>query len=153
MCNLGGGSGIARRPTGSMQVCPCAGDWHHHAAVEAAWGAGTDSAFAEARFALILTGTPIRTDGAPSVWLAYDDAGAIDRPEAGTYTLTYGEAVEDEVQVGEEMAAPVRDRILRSGDEQLVRILQVCRKKVSLVSRAFCWISLSRVSPIQLASW
>jgi hypothetical protein len=32
---------------------------------------------------------------------------------------------EDEVQLGEEMAAPVRERILRSGDEQLVRILRV----------------------------
>jgi superfamily II DNA or RNA helicase len=69
-------------------------DEHHHAAVEAAWGAGTDSAFADARFSLILTGTPIRTDGAQSVWLAYDDVGAIDQPEAGTYTLTYGEAVD-----------------------------------------------------------
>ena len=69
-------------------------DEHHHAAVEAAWGAGTDSAFAGARFALILTGTPIRTDGAQSVWLAYDDAGAIDQPDAGTYTLTYGDAVD-----------------------------------------------------------
>jgi Helicase conserved C-terminal domain len=32
---------------------------------------------------------------------------------------------EGEVQLGEEMAAPVRDRILRSGDEQLVRILRI----------------------------
>jgi predicted RNA-binding Zn-ribbon protein involved in translation (DUF1610 family) len=32
---------------------------------------------------------------------------------------------EQEVQLGEEMAAPVRERILRSGDEQLVRILRV----------------------------
>jgi hypothetical protein len=32
---------------------------------------------------------------------------------------------EDEVQLGEEMAEPVRERILRSGDEQLVRILRV----------------------------
>jgi superfamily II DNA or RNA helicase len=69
-------------------------DEHHHAAVEAAWGSGTHSAFSEAAFALILTGTPIRTDGAASVWLAYDAAGAIDHPEAGTFTLTYGEAVE-----------------------------------------------------------
>jgi hypothetical protein len=28
------------------------------------------------------------------VWLAYDSAGAISHPEAGTYTLTYGEAVD-----------------------------------------------------------
>lgn len=69
-------------------------DEHHHAAVKAAWGDGTGSAFADAKFALVLTGTPIRTDGAKSVWLAYDDMGAIDHPEEGTYTLTYGEAVD-----------------------------------------------------------
>jgi superfamily II DNA or RNA helicase len=69
-------------------------DEHHHAAVEAAWGSSADSAFARASFVLILTGTPIRSDGAESVWLAYDDAGALDQPEAGTYTLTYGEAVD-----------------------------------------------------------
>jgi superfamily II DNA or RNA helicase len=69
-------------------------DEHHHAAVRAAWGDGTDSAFAGASYALILTGTPIRTDGAHSVWLSYDDNGAIDHPESGTYTLSYGEAVD-----------------------------------------------------------
>jgi len=69
-------------------------DEHHHAAVKAAWGTGADSAFADARFVLVLTGTPIRSDGAQSVWLAYDDAGAIDHPMEGTYTLTYGDAVD-----------------------------------------------------------
>jgi len=69
-------------------------DEHHHAAVRAAWGESADGAFSEARFVLVLTGTPIRSDGAQSVWLAYDDAGAIDHPEEGTYTLTYGEAVD-----------------------------------------------------------
>lgn len=80
-------------------VCRCGRvlvicDEHHHAAVEAAWGDGAESAFASARFVLVLTGTPIRSDGAQSVWMAYDDAGAIDHPEGGTYTLTYGEAVD-----------------------------------------------------------
>lgn len=69
-------------------------DEHHHAAVAAAWGDGADSAFAEARFVIVLTGTPIRSDGAQSVWLAYDNQGAIDHPDEGTYTLTYGEAVD-----------------------------------------------------------
>lgn len=78
------------RAARTLVVC----DEHHHAAVEAAWGSGADSAFADARFVLVLTGTPIRSDGAESVWLAYDDAGAIDHPDAGTYTLTYGEAVD-----------------------------------------------------------
>jgi len=69
-------------------------DEHHHAAVKAAWGDGADSAFANARYVIVLTGTPIRSDGAQSVWLAYDDRGAIDHPPEGTYTLTYGEAVD-----------------------------------------------------------
>lgn len=69
-------------------------DEHHHAAVEAAWGKGANDAFVDASFVLILTGTPIRSDAKKSVWLAYDDVGAIDFPEEGTFTLTYGEAVD-----------------------------------------------------------
>lgn len=69
-------------------------DEHHHAAVKAAWGSSADDAFAAAKFALVLTGTPIRSDGEHSVWLAYDGAGAIDHPDAGSYTLPYGEAVD-----------------------------------------------------------
>lgn len=69
-------------------------DEHHHAAVSAAWGDSADSAFAASQFVLVLTGTPIRSDGNKSVWLAYDDAGEIDHPEEGTFTLTYGEAVD-----------------------------------------------------------
>jgi len=69
-------------------------DEHHHAAVSAAWGANADSAFSNAKYVLILTGTPIRSDQKASVWLAYDDQGAIDHPEEGTFTLTYGQAVD-----------------------------------------------------------
>lgn len=69
-------------------------DEHHHAAVEAAWGESAGGAFESAKYVLVLTGTPIRSDGAESVWLAYDDCGAISHPEEGTYTLTYGDAVE-----------------------------------------------------------
>jgi len=69
-------------------------DEHHHAAVRAAWGGGAESAFAEAKYVLILTGTPMRSDGNQAIWLAYDDEGAIDHPAEGTYTLSYGEAVD-----------------------------------------------------------
>lgn len=69
-------------------------DEHHHAAVEAAWGAGADAAFSRARHGLILTGTPVRSDGEDTVWFAYDDHGRIDHPEDGTYTLSYGDAVD-----------------------------------------------------------
>lgn len=74
----------------TLVVC----DEHHHAAVEAAWGDGAGSAFGNAKYVIVLTGTPIRSDGKQSVWLAYDDYGAIDHPAEGTYTLTYGEAVD-----------------------------------------------------------
>jgi superfamily II DNA or RNA helicase len=69
-------------------------DEHHHAAVEAAWGSSADSAFVNAAFVLVLTGTPIRSDGKSTVWMSYDEAGEINHPEEGTYTLTYGEAVD-----------------------------------------------------------
>lgn len=69
-------------------------DEHHHAAVSAAWGSSADDAFAAAKYVLVLTGTPIRSDGREAVWMAYTDTGAIDHPEAGTYTLSYGEAVD-----------------------------------------------------------
>jgi superfamily II DNA or RNA helicase len=69
-------------------------DEHHHAAIEAAWGASADSAFRDAAYSLILTGTPTRSDGAQSVWLNLDELGALKHPTEGMYTLTYGEAVE-----------------------------------------------------------
>jgi superfamily II DNA or RNA helicase len=73
-----------------MVIC----DEHHHAAVEAAWGTGAIGSFSAAKYVLVLTGTPIRSDGKKSIWMAYDDQGAIDHPEDGTYSLSYGEAVD-----------------------------------------------------------
>jgi len=69
-------------------------DEHHHAAIKAAWGDSATSAFANAKFVLILTGTPIRSDGNSTAWLAYDEVGKIDHPDEGTYTISYGEAVD-----------------------------------------------------------
>ena len=39
-----------------MVIC----DEHHHAAITAVWGKSAGDAFKNARFVLILTGTPIR---------------------------------------------------------------------------------------------
>lgn len=77
---------------GSATLVIC--DEHHHAAIEAAWGTSADSAFREAAYSLILTGTPVRSDGARSVWLDQDEFGALQHAEAGMFTLTYGQAVE-----------------------------------------------------------
>ena len=58
------------RASNTLVIC----DEHHHAAVEAAWGDGADGAFKDAKFVLVLTGTPIRSDGVHSVWLTYGEA-------------------------------------------------------------------------------
>ena len=68
-------------------------DEHHHAAVKAAWGESADSAFKKAKYVLILTGTPIRSDGETPVWFEYS-GGELTHPKDGQYTLTYGEAVD-----------------------------------------------------------
>ena len=81
------------RQSKTLIIC----DEHHHAAVEAAWGSKANDAFSEAKFVLVLTGTPIRSDGKETVWFAFDDDGRIDHPEAGTYTL--GQALETVFQI------------------------------------------------------
>ena len=53
------------------------------------WGA-----FESAKYTLLLTGTPIRSDGAKSVWLSYDHRGVINLTDEAMYTLHYGEAVD-----------------------------------------------------------
>lgn len=89
---------ISALKDGFQQMCEASSvlvicDEHHHAAVAAAWGETADSAFAEASYVLVLTGTPVRSDGAQAIWLPYHEGG-IAQPEAGTYTLTYGDAVD-----------------------------------------------------------
>mgnify|MGYP001256286316 CR=1 FL=1 len=69
-------------------------DEHHHASVAASWGQGANGAFKSAKYVLILTGTPLRSDGNESVWLAHDVRGKIKHPEQGTFTLSYGDAVD-----------------------------------------------------------
>lgn len=78
------------RAAKTLVIC----DEHHHAAVSAAWGDSADSAFNDAKYALILTGTPIRSDGEETVWMACDSQGQIKYPVDGIYTLTYGQAVD-----------------------------------------------------------
>jgi len=73
----------------TMVIC----DEHHHASAVAVWGNSAGNAFKNAKFKLILTGTPIRSDSEEPVWLSYKD-GEINHPKEGQYTLTYGKSVE-----------------------------------------------------------
>ena len=65
----------------------------HHAAVEAVWGKSANQSFIDAAYVLMLTGTPVRSDGSSSIWLEYDNKGRLDHPAEFSYSLTYGQAI------------------------------------------------------------
>ncbi len=70
-------------------------DEHHHAAVNAVWGNSAINSFDDAKYVVVLTGTPIRTDGKAPVWFSYSEDGSrLSHSQEGSYTLTYGEAVD-----------------------------------------------------------
>jgi superfamily II DNA or RNA helicase len=69
-------------------------DEMHHAAIEAAWGKAANTAFEKVKYSLILTGTPLRSDGKGCTWLPLSNNGEIEIPEKAKYEITYGECVD-----------------------------------------------------------
>ena len=59
----------------------------------AAWGRSTRDAFERARFRLLLSGTPFRSDNTPIPWVTYDDDGV----SSADYAYGYTEALIDGV--------------------------------------------------------
>ena len=68
-------------------------DEPHHMGEHAAWGARTVEAFGAARFRLLLSGTPFRSDNTPIPWVAYDEDGV----SSADFTYTYTDALLDGV--------------------------------------------------------
>jgi superfamily II DNA or RNA helicase len=61
-------------------------DEPHHMGELAAWGRSTQQAFARARFRLLLSGTPFRSDNTPIPWVSYDADGVSSADFAYGYT-------------------------------------------------------------------
>ena len=61
-------------------------DEPHHMGEHAAWGARAQQAFGEARFRLLLSGTPFRSDSNPIPWVSYDADGVSQADYAYGYT-------------------------------------------------------------------
>ena len=61
-------------------------DEPHHMGDQAAWGRSAQSAFEVARFRLLLSGTPFRSDNTPIPWIAYDEDGVSRADYAYGYT-------------------------------------------------------------------
>lgn len=68
-------------------------DENHHASTMAAWGRAADAAFQDCAYTILLTGTPIRSDGIDAVYMSLDDSGRLNVPENGIFRMSYGEAV------------------------------------------------------------
>ncbi len=61
-------------------------DEPHHMGELAAWGRSTQQAFERARFRLLLSGTPFRSDNTPIPWVTYDEDGVSSADYAYGYT-------------------------------------------------------------------
>jgi superfamily II DNA or RNA helicase len=69
---LAAGPGVHRRRCGELPTLLIA-DEPHHMGELASWGRSTQAAFERARFRLLLSGTPFRSDNSPIPWVSYDD--------------------------------------------------------------------------------
>ena len=68
-------------------------DEPHHMGEDATWGRTTIEAFARARFRLLLSGTPFRSDNSPIPWVDYDEEGV----SRADYGYGYTQALVDGV--------------------------------------------------------
>ena len=79
------GPGVHRRRCAELPTLLIA-DEPHHMGDEATWGRATVAAFAAARFRLLLSGTPFRTDDSAIPWVSYDADGVSEPDFAYGYT-------------------------------------------------------------------
>lgn len=89
---LAAGPGVHRRRCAESATLLIA-DEPHHMGELAAWGRSTQDAFAAARFRLLLSGTPFRSDNTPIPWVTYDDEGV----SSADYAYGYTDALLDRV--------------------------------------------------------
>jgi superfamily II DNA or RNA helicase len=89
---IAAGPGTHRQAAARRQTLLIA-DEPHHMGDQAAWGVRTREAFDGARFRLLLSGTPFRSDNSAIPWVAYDEDG-ISRAD---YVYGYPQALVDRV--------------------------------------------------------
>jgi superfamily II DNA or RNA helicase len=86
------GPGVHGKRTAQVPTLLIA-DEPHHMGDQAAWGTSTVRAFGAARFKLLLSGTPFRTDDTAIPWVSYD-ADGVSEPD---YAYGYTDALLDRV--------------------------------------------------------
>jgi superfamily II DNA or RNA helicase len=89
---LAAGPSVHRRRCAELPTLLIA-DEPHHMGELAAWGRSTRDAFERARFRLLLSGTPFRSDNTPIPWVTYDADGV----SSADYSYGYTQALLDGV--------------------------------------------------------
>ena len=89
---IAAGPDAHRRATGRRPTLLIA-DEPHHMGDQAAWGVRARTAFDGARFRLLLSGTPFRSDNSAIPWVAYDEDGL----SRADYVYGYPQALVDRV--------------------------------------------------------
>jgi superfamily II DNA or RNA helicase len=89
---IAAGADTHRLAAGRRQTLLIA-DEPHHMGDLAAWGLQTRKAFDGARFRLLLSGTPFRSDNSAIPWVTYDDDGL----SCADYSYGYPQALRDRV--------------------------------------------------------
>jgi superfamily II DNA or RNA helicase len=84
---------VAHRAAAGRRPTLLIADEPHHMGDQAAWGLRTREAFDGARFRLLLSGTPFRSDNSAIPWVNYDDEGL----SRADYAYGYPQALLDRV--------------------------------------------------------
>ena len=68
-------------------------DEHHHSSEAKSWGVAASTILEDAAYSLILSGTPVRSDGHKIAGVDYDIYGNLSIPDEGIFELNYGDAI------------------------------------------------------------
>src|SRR4051812_29772237 len=137
------GSGVHRRRCAQQPTLLIA-DEPHHMGDDASWGGSTRRAFEAARFPLLLSGTPFRSDNSPIPWVVYDEGG-ISRAD---YGYGYTQALIDGVcrpvtfhTYGGEMEWVSDGRVRRAGFDVVLPAPEAARRLRTALDPDGDWVA------------
>ena len=119
-------------------------DEPHHMGEDASWGQSTVNAFRDARFRLLLSGTPFRSDNSPIPWVTYDDEGV----SSADYDYGYTQALIDNVcrpvtfhTYGGEMEWVSDGKVRRAGFDVVLPAPEAARRLRTALDADGDWIT------------
>lgn len=119
-------------------------DEPHHMGEDASWGRSTVDAFGAAKFRLLLSGTPFRSDNSQIPWVTYDDEGV----SSADYDYGYTQALIDNVcrpvtfhTYGGEMEWVSDGKVRRAGFDVVLPAPEAARRLRTALDADGDWIT------------